>query len=757
MAMRLPGLRGLRPISGSRQRSGPSISGTPDAATIGTAYTWAPTTSGLTAPLTFALLAGTAPSGTTFSATTGGFPGTPTTAQTRSGISIQVTDSAVPANVLSLTGLSIVVSAAFVLTNAPGASATVGAAYSYTPSTTGGRASYTWAVTNLPSWASFSTSTGALTGTPSGAETDSGIVITGTDADGRTVTTGSFTITVTSGAALSISGTPVTTAQRGVAYTGFSVSGSGGTAPYTYSVASGALPPGVTLNASTGAVSGTPTGAGVYPSIVLRVTDNVAATADLAGFSITCTYVGLLAATAGPNTTLTGGNKSIRAVSVYVANDDITDIKLGYENFRILTSSALELGNAVAATIAASVEYPLGTFNRIKFSAADNGNMNAVPGTGAVTPVTDDGTILSDQLAVSIPAGASFRIWSYYNSSSGIMYRGTQDTSACTASISGTVMTVTAVGAAPLRVGQFLTGTGVTAGNYITSFGTGTGGTGTYNISISNTLGSRTITMQGDQMSVSATQGTTGDANDPTGGGQTITSAGTFHYGPAVIVGTTKKGSAYLNGDSRCWGKNATLRRDCRIGEIASCIAAGFPFYNAASPASSATNWLTQCVGRKNWFPYCSDAIMQHGINDMVEPSPGGKTAAQTITSQQAIAAAFPTGVRCWLTTPSPDSTSSNAWADVAGQTAKGNYLSQVVAATTGYSTRARAIGTTPISGFTGYLEISWAVESAHDSGLWQVPPTSTADGVHALDAGYALYSPFAASAFVTALTLPVS
>jgi hypothetical protein len=63
-----------------------------------------------------------------------------------------------------------------------------------------------------------------------------------------------------------------------------------------------------------------------------------------------------------------------------------------------------------------------------------------------------------------------------------------------TASISSTVMTVTAVAAGALYVGQTISGTGVTAGTTITSFGTGTGGTGTYNVSVSQTVSSTTIT-----------------------------------------------------------------------------------------------------------------------------------------------------------------------------------------------------------------------------------------------------------------------
>jgi len=55
---------------------------------------------------------------------------------------------------------------------------------------------------------------------------------------------------------------------------------SGGTGPYTLSLASGTLPPGRTVNGSAKTVTGTYTTAGSY-SYVLRVTDNVGATANL--------------------------------------------------------------------------------------------------------------------------------------------------------------------------------------------------------------------------------------------------------------------------------------------------------------------------------------------------------------------------------------------------------------------------------------------------------------------------------------------
>jgi len=63
-----------------------------------------------------------------------------------------------------------------------------------------------------------------------------------------------------------------------------------------------------------------------------------------------------------------------------------------------------------------------------------------------------------------------------------------------TGSISGTTLTVTAVSSGTLSVGQTLSGSGMTAGTRIVAKGTGTGGTGTYTVSASQTFASGAIT-----------------------------------------------------------------------------------------------------------------------------------------------------------------------------------------------------------------------------------------------------------------------
>lgn len=71
---------------------------------------------------------------------------------------------------------------------------------------------------------------------------------------------------------------------------------------------------------------------------------------------------------------------------------------------------------------------------------------------------------------------------------------GLYGSSVVTGSISGTTLTVSAVTSGQIGVGAELSGTGIAAGTYITALGTGTGGTGTYTVSASQTVASTTIT-----------------------------------------------------------------------------------------------------------------------------------------------------------------------------------------------------------------------------------------------------------------------
>jgi hypothetical protein len=65
-----------------------------------------------------------------------------------------------------------------------------------------------------------------------------------------------------------------TTAPDGAVTVPYSatLSGTGGTLPFAWSISSGALPPGLSINANTGAISGTPTALGTY-NFTIRLSD----------------------------------------------------------------------------------------------------------------------------------------------------------------------------------------------------------------------------------------------------------------------------------------------------------------------------------------------------------------------------------------------------------------------------------------------------------------------------------------------------
>lgn len=93
------------------------------------------------------------------------------------------------------------------------------------------------------------------------------------------------------GAAAPLAGTCPTAgiATVGVPYDGFIVA-SGGTAPYTFAVTGGSLPPGLSLNTSTGEITGTPTTPGTFP-YQITITDSATPTPNTTIISCTAPIV----------------------------------------------------------------------------------------------------------------------------------------------------------------------------------------------------------------------------------------------------------------------------------------------------------------------------------------------------------------------------------------------------------------------------------------------------------------------------------
>jgi hypothetical protein len=186
-------------VTGSSNRA-PTISGTPaPAVTAGSAYLFQPSASDPDGQaITYSIR--NKPSWAGFSTATGRLSGTPTSAHagTTSGIVITASDGSLSA---SLPAFSITVNAAGnrapTVSGVPSPAATVGTAYRFAPVASDPDGDgISWSIVAKPAGASFSTSTGLLSWTPTATGSWRDIVITATDAKGAAASLPAFSITV---------------------------------------------------------------------------------------------------------------------------------------------------------------------------------------------------------------------------------------------------------------------------------------------------------------------------------------------------------------------------------------------------------------------------------------------------------------------------------------------------------------------------------------------------------------------------------
>ncbi|MFZ1918828.1 MAG: putative Ig domain-containing protein [Terriglobales bacterium] len=241
-------------------------------ATVGTPYSAdSLTQSGGVGPYTWALVSG--PSWLSVSSS-GNFSGTPTSnSGSPVAVIVSVTDSETPNKVTAnSSGLSITISLAplnITTTSLPAGA--VSGAYADTVAATGGLPPYkNWSLSGQPAWLSINSSTGVLSGTPTAAGTTPSFTVSVQDSEGSPQTAQqSFTITVN--AALAITTPSLGAATVGQDYSA-TMAASGGVTPYTWSLSN--QPSWLSINSSTGALSGTPTAAGTTPSFTAQVQDS---------------------------------------------------------------------------------------------------------------------------------------------------------------------------------------------------------------------------------------------------------------------------------------------------------------------------------------------------------------------------------------------------------------------------------------------------------------------------------------------------
>ena len=207
-------------------------------------------------------------------ANTGRISGTPDQVGTTTGIILRARDALGNSGTTRAFSIAVAPPPPLTIDNLPSTyQAEISNSFSASrPTPRNGTSPYSWSIASgtLPTWATLSSSTGIISGTPNTLTDSSGISLRVTDSTGNTAVSNAFDISV-SPATLRVSSTPAPAKMRaGETLTTASPSISGATADITWSLARGTLPPWATLDASNGQISGVSVDAGKWSGIILQ-------------------------------------------------------------------------------------------------------------------------------------------------------------------------------------------------------------------------------------------------------------------------------------------------------------------------------------------------------------------------------------------------------------------------------------------------------------------------------------------------------
>lgn len=249
----------------------------PTSGTVNVAYTYQATaTDANSDPLTYGLTTG--PTGMTINSTTGFVSGWTPTGAGSFPVTIVVSDGQATTSQSFTVTVAAPPQVAPVITSTPVTTATVAVPYRYQVLATDANGNtITYSLPTGVTGMTINSTTGLISWTPTGAQTGSrSITVRATDSTGR-FTSQSFTIVVAANTAPLITSTPSLTARVGVLWsyqlTAIDAN-SGDVLTYSRNGNQNSVPAGVTVNATTGLVTWTPTATQLGArSFSLRVTD----------------------------------------------------------------------------------------------------------------------------------------------------------------------------------------------------------------------------------------------------------------------------------------------------------------------------------------------------------------------------------------------------------------------------------------------------------------------------------------------------
>ncbi len=166
---------------------------------VGSAYDALLSAGGGMPPYTWALTSGTLPAGLSLNTASGAISGTPTVTSLATPLTLQVTDSATPAALMSVDLTLTIAGVQLVIITTSLPDAQVGVAYSTTLHAAGGTGAISWKISSgsLPAGLALNAATGVISGTPTLAVSEVPLTVTATDSGSPAQTqTAAFTITV---------------------------------------------------------------------------------------------------------------------------------------------------------------------------------------------------------------------------------------------------------------------------------------------------------------------------------------------------------------------------------------------------------------------------------------------------------------------------------------------------------------------------------------------------------------------------------
>ncbi|HEY5761360.1 MAG TPA: putative Ig domain-containing protein [Steroidobacter sp.] len=293
------------------------------------------------------------------------------------------------------------------ITGTPATSVIIGQAYRFAPVAAdpdaGARLRFT--ITNRPSWATFSTTSGVLSGTPAAANiaTYANIRISVNDGN-ATAALPAFSIQVRpiDNRAPTITGTPGTSVQAGTTYNFTPVASDPDGDSLTFTINN--RPRWATLNAQTGVLNGTPAAAdiGTYSNLIISASDGRMSTA-LRAFSIVVSAAPNRAPTISgtPATSVgAGANYSFRPTA---SDPDGNSISFSIQNAPGWAQFSTATGQLSGTPTAA------GTFSNIRITVTD-GNLSAsLPAFAiAVTGAANRAPTITGTPATTVQSGVTY-------------------------------------------------------------------------------------------------------------------------------------------------------------------------------------------------------------------------------------------------------------------------------------------------------------------------------------------------------------